>query len=686
MKPQPPRAAKRPKTTALHGRTWTDNYFWLRERDNPEVITYLEAENAYLAEIMAHTADLQEKLYQEMRGRIKETDMSVPYIKGDYLYYQRTEDDKQYPIYCRKRKNEGAAEEVLLDQNELAAGLDYCEVGVFRVSPNHQLLAYSLDTNGSERYTLFVKDLQTGERLVEEIPNTYYSAEWANDNQTIFYTTLNDAMRTDKLYRHQLGSQVNEDVLLFHEEDERFYLEVSRSRSEAYLFLNLRSNMTRESHFLDAGQPQSSFQLLYPRQYGVEYTVSHHGDRFYIRTNKDAENFKVVSVPTSNPGEENWETVLDHSADVTITGIDPFQNHLVISLRENGLKQLHILNLNDGSAHRVEFPEPTYHVELGNNKEFETNLLRFKYYSLITPKSVFDYDMDGRSRELKKQEEVIGYDPSLYESKRLWATAKDGTQVPISLAYRKGIELNGRNPLFLTGYGSYGLNYDPYFRSDIFSLIDRGFVFAIAQIRGGGEMGEGWRKDGKLLKKKNTFTDFIACAEHLIATGYTSSDKLAIMGGSAGGLLMGAVTNMAPALFKAVIAHVPFVDVINTMLDSSIPLTVIEYDEWGNPNDPAYFDYMFSYSPYNQVEAKAYPHLLVTAGLNDPRVQYWEPAKWTAKLREMKTDDNRLLLKTNMGAGHSGESGRFDRLKELALEYAFILDCFGLIEETSGDN
>jgi oligopeptidase B len=675
MEPKLPQAARRPVTKTLHGHTWIDDYQWLRERDNSEVIAYLKEENAYLEAVMAHTADLQETLYREMRGRIKETDLSVPYPKGSYLYYHRNEEGRQYPIYCRKRQAEGAAEEVLLDQNELAEGFDYCKVGVFRVSPNHQLLAYSVDTNGSERYVLQVKDLQTGERLSEAIPNTYYSAEWANDNKTLFYTTLNDAQRTDKLYRHQLGSSPDEDTLLLFEEDESFFVELRRSRSGAYLFINFRSNMTREVHFLDAANPLGDFQVLYPRQHGVEYEVSHHGDSFYIRTNKDAENFKVVAAPIANPGEENWETVLDHRQDVTISAVDAFQDHLVITLRENGLKQLLIRNFKDGTSHQVEFPEPSYSIILVDNKEYETNQLRFFYSSLITPESVFDYDMDRQSRELKKQKEVIGYDASLYESARVWATAEDGTKIPISLAFRKGLERSGQNPLYLTGYGSYGINNDVYFAPHRLSLIDRGFVHAVAHIRGGGEMGEGWRKDGKLLKKKTPFTDFIACARHLIAAGYTNRDKLAAEGTSAGGLLMGAITNMAPELFKVVVANVPFVDVINTMLDSSIPLTVIEYDEWGNPNEPDAFEYMYSYSPYDQVEAKEYPNLLVTAGLNDPRVQYWEPAKWTAKLRQMKTDNNRLFMKTNMGAGHGGASGRFDRLKEHALEYAFILDC-----------
>jgi oligopeptidase B len=678
MNPQPPIAAQRPITTTRHSHTWTDNYFWLRERENPEVIAYLEAENAYLEAMMAHTEALQETLYQEMRGRIKETDLSVPYPKGDYLYYDRTEEGKQYPIYCRQHLADDAQEEVLLDQNELAEGLDFCRVGVFRVSPNHQLLAYSVDTNGSEQYVLYVKDLRTGERLAEAIPNTSYSAEWANDNETLFYTTLNEARRPFQLHRHKLGTEHSQDTVLHQEADDHYFVALRRTRSGTYLVMHISSNITTEEHYLVADQPQAAWQVLYPRQTGVEYDLTHHGHTFYIRTNEAAENFKLVTAPVAQPDKANWETVLPHREDVMITAVNAFHNHLVISTRENGLEQFRIHNLTDGTAHHIEFPEPTYAVWLGDNEEFHTNRLRFSYTSLITPESVFDYNMDERSRELKKQQEVIGYDASLYESARVWATAADGTKIPIGLAYRKGTQQNGQNPLYMTGYGSYGASFPDSFSSIRFRLIDRGFVFAIAHIRGGGEMGEGWRNAGKLLRKKNTFCDFITCAEHLVAEGYTSSEKLAVMGGSAGGLLMGAITNMQPDLFAVVVAHVPFVDVINTMLDASIPLTVIEYDEWGNPNEPEFFEYMRSYSPYDQVEAKNYPHILITAGLNDPRVQYWEPAKWTAKLRELKTDNNWLLLKTNMGAGHAGFSGRFDRLKEHAHEYAFVLDRFSL--------
>ena len=539
MNLQAPVAAKRPSTTTLHNHTWTDNYFWLRERENPEVIAYLEAENAYLEAMMAHTEDLQATLYQEMRGRIKEEDWTVPYPKGDYVYYDRTEEGKQYPIYCRKRREEGATEEVLLDQNVLAEGLDYCRLGVFRISPNQHLLAYSLDSNGSEQYTLHVKDLRTGEQLAEAIPNTSYSAEWANDNETLFYTTLDESRRPFQLHRHTLGTDHSQDTVLHQELDDHYFVTLRRTRSDAYLVMHISSNITNEEHYVAADQPQAAWQVLFPRQNGVEYDLTHHGDTFYIRTNEGAQNFKLLAVPVTNPTQAHSEVVLPHRDDVTITAVNAFKNHLVIATRENGLPQLLIHNLADDTAHYVEFPEPIYAVWLSDNEEFQTNILRFNYTSLITPDSVFDYDMNSRSRELKKQKEVIGYDASLYESAQVWATAVDGTKIPIGLAYRKGTQLNGQNPLYMTGYGSYGSNFPDSFSGIRFSLIDRGFVFAIAHIRGGGEMGEGWRNDGKLLKKKNTFTDFINCAEHLIAAGYTNSQNLAVMGGSAGGLLMG---------------------------------------------------------------------------------------------------------------------------------------------------
>ena len=675
----PPVAKTDPKVDTVHGEERLDNYFWLREKSNPEVIEYLEAENRYTEAMMQHTDDFQEQLYQELLGRIKETDLSVPEKMGDYYYYSRTEEGKQYPIYCRKKGGLEAEEEILLDQNALAEGNEYLEIGVYKISPNHQLLAYSIDTTGGESYTLYVKDLNTGQLLADQIPNTYYSVEWANDNQTLFYTTLDAAKRPYKLHRHQLGSDPAVDALIYHEADESFFLDVSKTRSKAYLLMELENINTSEVHYLEADQPTDDFRVISPRQSELEYSVEHHDDQFLIVTNADAVNFKLMRASVNNPSRENWEEIIPHREKVKLDGVSAFQNHLVISEREDGLQKIRVRNLTTDEEHAVDFPEPVYTVRQGRNPEFNTNTLRFNYASLITPMSVFDYEMDARTRELKKQDEVLGgYDPSLYESERIFAKAADGTPIPISLVYKKGLVKDGGSPLLLYGYGSYGINSDPYFSSNRLSLLDRGFIYAIAHIRGGEEMGRAWYENGKLLQKRNTFTDFIACAEHLIAEKYTASDKLVIQGGSAGGLLMGAVTNMRPELFGIVIAKVPFVDVVNTMLDASIPLTVIEYDEWGNPNEKKFYDYIKSYSPYDNIEAKEYPHILVTAGLNDPRVHYWEPAKWTAKLRASKTGDKQLLLKTEMGAGHGGPSGRYDYLREIAFEYAFIFDLLGI--------
>lgn len=674
-----PVAKTDPKVDTVHGEARVDNYFWLREKSNPEVIAYLEAENKYTEAMMQHTEDFQEQLYQELLGRIKETDLSVPEKIDDYYYYTRTEEGKQYPIYCRKKGNLEATEEILLDQNALSEGHEYLEVGVYKISPNHQLLAYSTDTTGGESYTLYIKDLTAGQLLGDQIPNTYYSVEWASDNQTLFYTTLDAAKRPYKLYRHQLGSDPAADPLIYHEIDESFFLDISKTRSKAYLLMELENINTSEVHYLEADQPTGDFKVVSPRQLELEYSVEHHGDQFFIVTNSDAVNFKLMCASVDNPSRANWEEVIPHREAVKLDSVSAFQNHLVISEREEGLQKIRVRNLTTGEEHAVDFPEPVYTVRQGRSPEFNTTTLRFNYASLVTPMSVFDYEMDARTRELKKQDEVLGgYDPFLYESERIFAKAADGTPVPISIVYKKGLTKDGGNPLLLYGYGSYGINSEPYFSSNRLSLLDRGFIYAIAHIRGGEEMGRTWYEKGKLLHKKNTFTDFIACAENLIAEKYTASDKLVIQGGSAGGLLMGAVTNIRPELFEIVIAKVPFVDVVNTMLDASIPLTIIEYDEWGNPNEKMFYDYIKSYSPYDNIEAKAYPHILVTAGLNDPRVHYWEPAKWTAKLRTLKTGDNRLLLKTEMGAGHGGPSGRYDYLKEMAFEYAFIFDLLGI--------
>ncbi len=676
---KPPVAEIIPKLDIMQDEQRTDNYFWLRDKSNPKVIEYLEAENRYTEAVMKHTEPFQEQLYQELLGRIKETDLTVPEKLDDYFYYTRTETGKQYRIYCRKQGSLDAAEEILLDGNALAEGHDYMAIGAYEVSPNHQLLAYAINTTGDEKFTLRVKDLSTGELLPDEVPNIYYGVEWANDNQTLFYTTLDDTKRPYKLHRHKLGSDSQEDALVYHETDESFYLHLGKTRSNAYLLMNLESNNTSEVHYLEADDPTGDFKVFQPRRREVEYSVEHHSDRFLIVTNVDAKNFKLIEAPVDAPSEANWKEVISHREAVKIDGVSPFQNHLVVYERENGLKQIRIFELATNEVHSVDFPEPVYTFWGGGNREFNTNILRFHYSSFITPNSVFDYNMDAKTRELKKQEEVLGeYDPSRYESQRIFAEAADGTEVPVSLVYKKGMTQDGNNPLLLIGYGSYGISIDPNFASNGLSLLDRGFIVAIAHIRGGGEMGRPWYESGKLLNKKSTFTDFITCAEHLIAENYTTSDKLVIQGGSAGGLLMGAVMNIRPELFKAVLAHVPFVDALNTMLDASIPLTVIEYEEWGNPNEKPYYDYIRSYSPYDNIEAKNYPNLLVTAGLNDPRVHYWEPAKWTAKLRASKTDSNRILLKTEMGSGHGGPSGRYDALKETAFEYAFILDVLGI--------
>ncbi|MBD2034207.1 S9 family peptidase [Leptolyngbya sp. FACHB-321] len=676
----PPIADKQPHRLSIHGDDRTDDYFWLRYRDEPNVIAYLEAENDYTKAVMAHTESLQTALYDEMLARIQETDLSVPYRKGDYYYYSRTETGKAYPIYCRKAGSLDAPETVLLDQNALAEGHDFFELGLFDISPNHQLLAYSVDTTGSERYTLFFLDLATGQLYPETILETGYGFAWGNDNQTIFYTLMDEANRPFKLMRHRLSSAASDDELVYSEADESYFLSVGKTRSDAYILLELGSKITSEVHYLDANQPEGKFQVIQPRSSGIEYQVEHHSDSFYIVTNDEALNFKLMQTPVTTPAKDNWQLVIPHRDQVLLEGVSAFAKHLVIYERESGLPTIRVRQLASGEEHFIQFPDPTYSADEGSNPEFDTEILRFNYTSLVTPRSVFDYNLETQERELKKETPVLGgYDRTQYASDRLMATATDGTQVPISIVYKKGLEQNGAKPLLLTGYGSYGFSYPAAFSSTRLSLLERGVVVAIAHIRGGSEMGRQWYEDGKFLKKKNTFTDFIACSEHLIAQGWTSKEQLAVVGGSAGGLLMGAVINLRPDLFKAVVAHVPFVDVVTTILDDHLPLSVMEREEWGDPNDKTFYDYMKSYSPYDRVEAKDYPNLLITAGLNDARVAYWEPAKWTAKLRSLKTDHNCLLLKTNMGAGHGGASGRYESLKEIAFEYAFLFDQWGLV-------
>jgi oligopeptidase B len=675
----PPVARIIPKVDTLHGIVRTDPYAWLRDKNNPDVIAYLEAENRYTETMSSHLSPLAEKLYDEMVGRIQQTDLSVPERIGPYYYYTRTVEGQQYPIFARKRGSLDAPEEVLLDQNELAKGHRYYTLGTRQVSPDHGKLAFSVDTTGAEYFTLMVKDLGTGQVLPDRIPDIHFSVTWAADNATLFYTRTDSAQRPDRILRHRLGTATSRDTLIFHEPDVLFRVGISRTKDDAYLLLSTASFTSSEVHFVRADRPTEPFRVIEPRRKDVLYNVSHQNNRFLIRTNQGATNFKLMETPVSNPRAASWKTVVPHRENTLLDGFDVFRNHLVLYERRDALRQIRIRELASGQEHEIEFDEPVYTVSGGGNADYESSQLRFNYTSLVTPQSVYDYDMSTRARELKKQTEVLGgYDPSLYGTERTWARAQDGTNVPLSLVYRKPLVRDGARPLLLYSYGSYGSSTDPTFSSNNLSLLDRGVIYAIAHIRGGSEMGRHWYDQGKMLNKRNTFTDFIASAEHLVREKYTSPERLAIRGGSAGGLLMGAVVNMQPDLFSVVVADVPFVDVINTMLDASIPLTAGEWEQWGNPAIKEHYDYMITYSPYDNVENKAYPAMLVTTGLNDPRVAFWEPAKWVARLRAHRTDANPLLLKTNMGAGHGGSSGRYDSLRELAFRYAFVLDRLGL--------
>ncbi len=676
-----PKAKIIPKIDTVFGEERIDNYYWLRERDNPDVMAYLEAENAYTDEVMKHTEAFQEKLYQEIKSRIKETDLSVPFERGGYYYYTRNEEGKQYPIYCRKKGSLEAPEEIILDINQLAEGKEFMDVGAYDISPDQTLLAYGTDETGAERYDLRIKNLTTGELYPEVLEGISSNVTWAADNKTLFYTVYDQAWRPYQLYRHTLGTDRSEDVLIYQEDDELYWIGTYLTKDNAFLILAVGSNTTDEVYYLDATNPTGEFKVVHPREKGLEYSLTHHGDKFYITTNDNAVNFKLVSAPVSDPRKENWTEVIPARDEVKIDGLDMFKNYMVVYERERGLQTIRVTDMTTDETYYIDFPEPVYSYGTHLNPEFNTNILRFTYMSLVTPNSVYDYNMKTRERELKKQREVLGgYNKDDYTSERVFATAPDGAQVPISMVYRKGLVKDGNNPVYLYGYGSYGSSMDPWFSTARISLMDRGFIYAVAHIRGGGEMGRPWYEDGKLLKKKNTFIDFIACAEYLIKEKYTKPEKIAIVGGSAGGMLIGACVNMRPDLFGVAIAQVPFVDVMNTMLDPSLPLTVIEYEEWGNPNIEEYYRYMDSYSPYDNVKPMAYPNLLIMSSLNDTRVQYWEGAKWAAKLRANNTGHDRLLLKTNMGAGHGGNSGRYDALKEVAFEYAFILDCMGITE------
>lgn len=675
----PPVAKKVPNVTEINGHKLVDNYFWLRDKKNPEVKAYLDAENAYTESVMKPTESLQKKLYDELLSRIKETDVDVPYRYGEYFYYSRTEAGKQYPIRCRRKGSMEAPEEVVLDLNELAKGQTFMSVAAYQVSDDGNLLAYSTDNTGFRQYTLAVKDLRTGNLLSDHIEKTG-SVAWASDNKTLFYTVEDSAKRQYRLYRHKVGTAGSDD-LIYEETDARFSVEVFRTRSKAYIFLISGSHTTSEARFIAADQPTAEWKLVEPRKQDVEYYPDHNGDFFYIRVNDTGRNFRLVKAPVTTPGKANWQEEIPHRPSVMLDDTDFFRNYYITYERENGLPQISVADLQSGKSHRIPFPEPAYVSTPYVNREYDTTKFRYSYQSFVTPQSVYEYDMASGASTLLKQKEVPGgYDRTRYQVEQLYAPASDGARIPISVVYLKGKKLDGASPLYLYGYGSYGISVDVNFNSNLFSLVDRGLVYAIAHPRGGGEMGKTWHDDGRMMRKKNTFTDFITSAEYLVSKGYGSKDKLVIEGGSAGGLLMGAVTNMRPDLFHAVIAKVPFVDVMNTMLDESLPLTVTEFEEWGNPKEKPAFDYMITYSPYDNIQKKTYPNILVKTSFNDSQVMYWEPAKYVAKMRATRDDNKILILKTNMGAGHGGASGRYDRLHEAAFDYAFILNQVGIRE------
>ena len=677
--PQPPVAKKRPVTTVLHGQRRVDDYAYFKDRSDAETIPYLEAENRYTDAMTAHTAELQKQLYDEMLGRIKEDDSQVPVPRDGWFYYTRTERGKAYPIYARKRGALTAPEEIYFDQNKEAEGLEFYQLGGMEVSPDHKRLAVLVDTTGYEDFFLRVRDLRTGEWLPDRLEKLSWGLAWASDNRTLFYMTPDSAKRGDRVWRHRIGTPRSQDVSVYQDTDVLFNVGVTRSRSGDWILISSGSFTSSEWHVIPADAPTTALRVIAPRRAGIEYEVEAGEKVFYITTNEHATNFKVMMVPFADPTHGNWVEWLPHRPDVFVEGVMSFKRHVVVTERRDGLRHLRITALDGGASHDVSFPEAAYGVFPGSNPEYGARTLRFTYSSLVTPNSVYDYDMVGRTRVLLKQDEVLGgYDPARYEVERLYATARDGTRVPVSLVHKKGAKRDGKTPLVLYAYGSYGATTEPTFSSQRFSLVDRDFTYAIAHVRGGQEMGRGWYDEGKMMKKMNTFTDFIDVADFLVRERYTSPDRLAANGGSAGGLLMGVVANLRPELFKVIVADVPFVDVINTMLDASIPLTAQEWEQWGNPNKPEEYAYMRSYSPYDNVVAKAYPRMLVTSGLNDSRVGYFEPTKWVARLRELKTDSNPLLLRMHMGAGHGGASGRYERLKEQAFRFAFIIDQVGM--------
>jgi oligopeptidase B len=673
-----PVAKKVPKTINVHGETLTDDYFWMREKTNPEVIAHLEAENAHTEAVMKPTAALQEKLYQEILGRIKQTDQQVPYRENGYYYYSRTVEGQQYPIFARKKGSLDAPEEVTLDLNELNKGHKYTALGAYAVSDDGNLLAYSIDHNGYREYFLKIKDLRTGKDLPDDLGKVT-SAFWAPDNKTLFYVVEDAAKRPHKVFRHALGDAKEKDALVYEEKDELYRAGAFRTRSRGAILFISSSSDTTEFSYLPADKPAGTPKVILPRQKEHEYYVDHHGDRFYILTNDKGRNFRLVSAPLTDPRRESWKELIAHRPDVMLEDVDMFADFYVVTERDQGLQKLRLTDHQTGKSHHLPFPEPVYSAGVSVNREFKTDLLRYSYQSFITPASTYDYDVKKQKSVLLKQQPVLGgYDPKQYVSERVYATAADGTKIPVSIVYKKGFKRDGSHPLHLYAYGSYGIPSNVGFNSARLSLLDRGFAYAMAHIRGGGDLGKPWYDAGKMMKKKNTFTDFIAAAEHLVNEKYTSKERLVISGGSAGGLLMGAVTNMRPDLFRVVLSYVPFVDVINTMLDPSLPLTIQEYLEWGNPNEKEAYLYMKSYSPYDNIAATNYPAMLVRVSLNDSQVPYWEGAKYVAKLRAMKTDKNVLLLKANMGAGHGGASGRYDALRDTAFDYAFILSQLGI--------
>lgn len=692
--PLPPKAAKKPQQFENHGDVRVDDYFWMRLSDaqkaaaqpdeqTKEVLAFLNAENAYKDAYLAKMGDTKKQIFEELKSRIKEDDQSVPYFENGYWYISKVEQGKEYPIYVRKKGTMDAPEELMFDVNQMAVGKSYYSMGGFTVSEDNTIAAYPVDDIGRRIYTIHFKNLVTGEKLKDVIPNITGNLVWAADNKTIFYSKQDPTtLRSDKIYKHVLGTDTKTDKLVFEEKDVMFTCYASKTKSRKFLEIISNSTLSNEVQILDAATPEGTFKVFRPRERDLEYSVEHAGDKFYIHTNYKAKNFRLMEVPTTGntTDKDAWVELIPNREDVYLEGFEAFKDFLALEERKEGLTQIRIIKSGDKSEHYLNFGEPAYASYIANNPEYDTKTLRYGYQSLTTPSSTYDYDMATREKTLLKQQEVAGgkFNAENYVCERVWAKAADGVKVPISLVYRKGTKLDGSAPCLQYAYGSYGANMDPYFSTSRLSLLDRGFVYALCHIRGGQEMGRYWYEDGKLLKKKNTFTDFIACSEHLIAEKYTSKERLAAMGGSAGGLLMGAVANMRPDLYHAMVAQVPFVDVINTMLDETIPLTTGEFDEWGNPKTKEYYEYMKSYSPYDNVTAKAYPNILVTTGYHDSQVQYWEPAKWVAKLRELKTDKNLLLMHTEMEAGHGGTTGRFKSLEDVALIYAFLLERMGI--------